>query len=366
MRKAIVIVLALAVVGTIGPVLFAWSGVYNVAASRGHFAVVRWLLEFGMQNSVELHASLIEIPNLDDPSDIERGAGHFHSGCAPCHGAPGIPSSLIAKQMLPEPPQLSIAVPAWQSNQLFWIVKHGLKYTGMPAWPAQSRDDEVWALVAFLVRLPKMDAVQYRQLAQLDSAAAKSEQARATGAMLDTAAGACGRCHGSAGEGGAAGGVPALAGQRTEYLAMALRDYAQGIRPSGIMGPIAVAMTDAERHQLTAHFASQSKTTGVPAPPASAQTVQLGATIATEGVPSMSIPPCEGCHGPKGTADSKDARYPALAGQGAAYLKQQLRLWRSGKRGGTLGNIMSTVAGKITDEQINAVSLYYATLPKRD
>jgi cytochrome c553 len=355
----------LAVLAAAGIVLFAWSGIYNVAASRGHFAVVRWFLEFGMRNSVELHAAPIRTPGLDDPALVERGAGHFHTGCAPCHGAPGVEPNPIAQKMLPHPPELSAAVPGWYPNELFWIVKHGLKYTGMPGWPASSRDDEVWAVVAFLVRLPKMDAGEYRRLTQADSEAPESERLRNAGALLDTAAVVCARCHRSKGEGGSAGGVPRIAGQRADYIAMTLRDYARGTRPSGIMGPVALGLTGAEHRQLAEHYASQS-ITGEPSPqgrPAPAEALQLGATIATEGMLSRSIPPCESCHGPKGTAEGKDPRFPALAEQSAAYLEQQLRLWRDGKRGGTLGQIMSGAVGKITDEQIHAVSLYYAALP---
>jgi hypothetical protein len=67
--------------------------------------------------------------------------------------------------MLPSPPDLSTAVRDWRDRELFWIVKHGIKYTGMPAWVAAQRDDEVWAIVAFLRRLPTLDAAGYRELA---------------------------------------------------------------------------------------------------------------------------------------------------------------------------------------------------------
>ena len=67
--------------------------------------------------------------------------------------------------MLPEPPYLGGVVESWKPEQLFWIVKHGLKYTGMPSWPALSRDDEVWSVVAFLQRLPGMKPETYRGLA---------------------------------------------------------------------------------------------------------------------------------------------------------------------------------------------------------
>ena len=78
--------------------LFPWSGVYNVAASRGHWAVVEWLLAFVMRNSVKTHATGIEPPPLDRPDLVTLGAGHFHGGCACCHGAPGMPAGPVARQ----------------------------------------------------------------------------------------------------------------------------------------------------------------------------------------------------------------------------------------------------------------------------
>src|SRR5690606_35032220 len=139
-----------------GGLLVAWSGVYNIAASKGHWAITRAFLSFGMRNSIEFHAAATKAPALDHIALVQRGAGHYQGGCAPCHGAPGEPPSPITRDMLPEPPVLAGVVPQWKPRELFWIVKHGLKYTGMPAWPAPKRDDEVWAVVAFLNRLPDL------------------------------------------------------------------------------------------------------------------------------------------------------------------------------------------------------------------
>ena len=145
--------------------LLAWSGIYNVAASTGHWAVVDWFLAFGMRNSVELRANAITAPALENPDLVRLGAAHFHGGCAFCHGAPGIPVSPIARQMLPSPPHLATSMRPWTDEELFWIVQHGIKYTGMPGWVALERTDEVWAIVAFLKRLPQLDAESYRGLA---------------------------------------------------------------------------------------------------------------------------------------------------------------------------------------------------------
>jgi Cytochrome C oxidase, cbb3-type, subunit III len=72
--------------------------------------------------------------------------------------------------MTPPPPYLPPRIPKWEPNELFYIVKHGIKFTGMPAWPALDRDDEVWAMVAFLRQFPKLDADEYRRLAQGEAA----------------------------------------------------------------------------------------------------------------------------------------------------------------------------------------------------
>ena len=67
--------------------------------------------------------------------------------------------------MTPPPPELTGRVSRYKAEELFSIVKHGIKFTGMPAWPVQQRDDEVWAVVAFLRRMPEVDAAEYRRLA---------------------------------------------------------------------------------------------------------------------------------------------------------------------------------------------------------
>jgi len=134
---------------------FALAGLGDIAASQGHWPFVERFLDFGMRRAVKRHASGIEVPKLDDPNMIRLGAAHFHRGCAFCHGAPGIPVNPIAKHMLPPPPELAVTMRPWQPNDLFWIVKNGFKYTGMPGWVAIEREDEIWAVVAFLTRIKR-------------------------------------------------------------------------------------------------------------------------------------------------------------------------------------------------------------------
>ena len=166
MTRTIYTALALVAAGGIGALLFAWSGLYNVAASREHLAITNWFLHFTLRNSVETHAMPITAPPLDDEAMVFRGLGHYEGGCKPCHGAPGDAGNPIVQQILPHPPNLVESVKDWSDAELFWIVKNGLKYAGMPAWVAPDRDDEVWSVIAFLRRMSDMPADEYRRLAR--------------------------------------------------------------------------------------------------------------------------------------------------------------------------------------------------------
>lgn len=367
MRRAVAIISVLIVLSATGGLLFAWSGIYNVAASEDHWPITRWFLAFGMRNSVALRSMGIVVPPLDHPSLFHRGLGHYAGACAPCHGAPGEPQNPTALAMLPKPPYLPREGRDWPAAELFWIVKHGLKYTGMPAWIAQRRDDEVWAVVAFLQRLPQLSPEEYRRLSRGD-AAGGAPGIKETAALI-VAAGpvgeglvVCARCHGVRGAGGGAGGFPRLAGQRAQYLHHALRDYALGTRPSGVMQAVAAALNDEEMRRLAEFYAgSDDRPKPGDAPAESPETLEQGRKIAAFGVPERSLPPCASCHGLDGRAAANPRLYPALAGQYAEYLALQMKLWRAGTRGGgAYAQIMAAAVRGITDDEIRAVSLYYA------
>lgn len=146
-------ILAAAAVG-LGALVVPASGVIPLKASSGHWPVTEAILHFSMERSVATWSSGIEVPPLDEPALVVRGAGHYDRGCRSCHGAPGSPQAPMATGMLPCPPELSLEDEHHDDEDVFYVVKHGVKFTGMPAWPAQDRDDEVWAMVAFLPRAP--------------------------------------------------------------------------------------------------------------------------------------------------------------------------------------------------------------------
>lgn len=292
----------------LGAALFAWSGLYNVAASDPHYPITHWLLDFGKRRSIETHSLLGSRPRLDDPDPVALGASHFEGGCAPCHGAPGRRNNPVVRMMLPQPPDLARVAPSWTATQLQWIVKHGVKFTGMPAWPAPERDDELQAVAAFLRALPDMNAEQYARLAAggADPASRSGREIAELGRDGEALT-KCARCHGLDTTPSDNRLVPKLAGQSQAYMEMSLRSYADGLRPSGIMQPVAAAL-DGRAVVETAKFYSRL-TPAASASAADPAQMARGKAIATTGVPALGVPPCLACHG-----GSSAAAFPTLDG----------------------------------------------------
>ena len=152
----------LALVAAISVVIYA--GIYNIAADVPHTQPVYWLLEELRDRSVAIRAKDIVVPkDLDELKRISAGAGQYAEMCSGCHLAPGMKRTEISRGLYPRAPELrrkSDLTPAEQ----FWIIKHGVKMTGMPAWGITHDDELLWDVVAFLRKLPELTAEQYRAL----------------------------------------------------------------------------------------------------------------------------------------------------------------------------------------------------------
>jgi cytochrome c553 len=170
----------------------------------------------------------------------------------------------------------------------------------------------------------------------------------------------CVQCHGLDGVGDSSGAFPRLSGQSAWYLYKTLQDYAAGLRPSDIMRPIAQTLTDQQKQDVAAHYASVKNAPYTHKPDYDVQTIQIGGAIAAIGVPAQGVPACNGCHGADGTG--APPLYPSLAGQYEAYTRHQLILWKQGQRSGDPMRIMELIAKAMTDEQIRSVSRYYASV----
>jgi len=346
--------------------LIAASGIIPIKASSGHWRITEWMLRFSMQRSIATHSLGVKAPPLNDPAMVLQGALHYEIGCRSCHGDPGTTRLPIAGSMTPTPPPLPERIRKSDAKKLFYVVKHGIKFTGMPAWPSQKRDDEVWAMVAFLLKLPELDAADYRELidggvssrpgnAPPDFTLAPAEDK----ALVES----CARCHGRDGLGRGREAFPKLAGQRAAYLENAILAYARGGRHSGTMESVAAGLTEPAIRKIAGYYAALP-------PPRPATTdagdktdaIARGKAIALEGIQAQRVPSCVECHGP-GAKRGKPA-YPHLAGQNAAYLERQLQLFKREERGGSAyAHLMRPVATRLKPAQMRDVALYFESLP---
>ena len=147
-------------------VLFVYSGVYNVAASDNHASITQWALHTAMHQSVKARAGDVTVPrDLVSEARVEKGARAYDQLCAACHLKPGQSDSLIRQGLNPMPPSLA-REGHWTAGEQFWIIKHGIKMTGMPGWGETHDDEALWEITAFLQRLPSLSEAQYTALAQ--------------------------------------------------------------------------------------------------------------------------------------------------------------------------------------------------------
>ena len=143
-----------------------YSGIYDIAADAPHWGLASRLFETARERSIKAHAAGIKAPTgLDSEAMIITGVDHFAAHCAVCHGAPGVPKGDIANGLYPAPPDLALSAARYSGGELFWIVRHGIKMTGMPGW-ADHSDEEIWAIVAFIRKLPGMTPEAYAKLIQ--------------------------------------------------------------------------------------------------------------------------------------------------------------------------------------------------------
>jgi mono/diheme cytochrome c family protein len=164
MRTVLASLLIAALLIVLGAGAVIYAGVYDIGATSPHSRVTSWLLETARIRSVKAQAAGIAVPHgLDDPAKVMIGVTHYAAHCAVCHGAPGVPKGDIGRGLYPEPPDLAKTAALYSPAELFWIVKHGIKMTGMPAWGDHS-DDELWATVAFVEKLPGMNEQDYAGL----------------------------------------------------------------------------------------------------------------------------------------------------------------------------------------------------------
>ena len=156
-----VTLLATLLLGVAGAAVVVFGGLYDIGATKQHLQPVFTLLETTMRHSVRRRARSIEPPPLGDAALVARGAACYRDHCVQCHGAPGVAPAAFAMALQPLPGPLIDAARHWRTRELYWIVRHGIRMSGMPAWQLRLSDADLWAVVGFLGRLPLLSPADY-------------------------------------------------------------------------------------------------------------------------------------------------------------------------------------------------------------
>jgi len=149
---------------------YGFSGFYPIGADVPHNGLTYWALETVRERSIARASENIDVPgDLQLPGRLLAGGADYNGMCAECHLQPGKLQSDFTLGLYPRPPDLTRAADehagnSTQARRQFWIVKHGIKASGMPAWGATHDDERIWNMVAFLQRLPELTPLQYQIL----------------------------------------------------------------------------------------------------------------------------------------------------------------------------------------------------------
>ena len=159
------------VLAVLGGAIFVWSGIYNVAADVPHYKVTFWVLDEARERSVDFHSRGIVPPSLKGQRYVDMGFPHYHETCSLCHGAPGAPRPEFAEGLYPNPPFLvsDDVQRELDDAELFWVVKNGLKMTGMPSFGKTHTEEQIWGIVAFLRRLPNLAPEEYGAMVKAET-----------------------------------------------------------------------------------------------------------------------------------------------------------------------------------------------------
>ena len=190
-------------------------------------------------------------------------------------------------------------------------------------------------------------------MSQTDKALSANGRVIAMSGGAGGATHACFACHGLDGEGDGVS-VPRLAGLDAGHMQKQMEDYALGIRPDPVMTAVGKALDDEARRAVVAYYAGLT-------PRASDASPSPAPTPWREGDPGRGLTACASCHGAQGEGVGRGQ--PVLAGQPAAYTREQLERWQAGKRRNDARAAMTDIARKLTSAEIDAFAAWLERQP---
>jgi mono/diheme cytochrome c family protein len=164
--RILAVIGALAIILAVAAGVYFFGGFYNVAAAVDDPSIVKSALIQTRTASIARHENGDDKPPfaLDDQTVIQQGARDFaNAGCVNCHGAPGAKWAKFSEGLNPDPPDLKDVAGERSAAGIFWVVKNGIRMTGMPSFgKAGLSDEQVWHIAAFVKAIPKVSDADYK------------------------------------------------------------------------------------------------------------------------------------------------------------------------------------------------------------
>lgn len=165
-RVILTVVITLVVVLAI-PLIVLATGLIDMGATTGPGPVEKLVAGFAVERSVASRAPEKANPFAGDAQAISAGLDHYAAMCVRCHGGPGVKPQPFARGLNPPAPDLQQSAKEMTDGELFWITKHGVRMTGMPAFGVTHQDDDIWKIAALVKQLPNLSAEQKQRLSHL-------------------------------------------------------------------------------------------------------------------------------------------------------------------------------------------------------
>ena len=161
--KTTLIAAAAVLAAALGAALCIELGFYNIGADDHHTKLTLAIIVQLRDRSIEARLGSIKPQLTATPDMVKAGAQHYATLCVGCHLAPGTTKSEVRTGLYPHPPNLA-QEEIQESRRAFWIIKHGIKMSAMPAWGKTLDDAAIWDVVAFVRKMPDMTPQDYQQL----------------------------------------------------------------------------------------------------------------------------------------------------------------------------------------------------------
>jgi mono/diheme cytochrome c family protein len=156
MRNFVLGALATLVVLVGGVLLYFWLGLFPIGADNPPGRIEHTLAKMAADAYVARNQTGEKNPAQPTPANLIEGAQKYEAHCAVCHGGTAKKVSPLKTNFSPAVPQIINKIPHDDDAPLFWVTKHGIRMTGMPAWAGVLSDDEIWKVIAFVKNSGKL------------------------------------------------------------------------------------------------------------------------------------------------------------------------------------------------------------------